>query len=146
MSIRTVEVDFARKHFYDNDILYFPGGLLFDRVHFQNDEESYYYEKTGVFLGKGVVKQGMNRFDIATRYLVMKLDFLAVRPLLSEQNIQQNIKLITDQKSATTTLIHHTNDNTIDYTFSNTPLRLLSINHRPLNGFLNMKTTKPRVV
>ena len=135
MSIRTVEVDFARRHFYDNDILYFPGGLLFDRVQFQNDMESYYYEKTGVFLGKGVIKQGMNRFDIATRYLVMKLDFLAVRPLLSEQNIQQNIKLITDQKSATTTLIHHTNDNSIDYTFSNTPLRLLSINHRPLNGF-----------
>jgi len=79
MSIRTVEIDLEKKHYYDNDILYFPGGLLYDRVQFQNDTEGYFYEKSGAFLGKAIIKQDMNRFDAVASYLVMKLDFIAVR-------------------------------------------------------------------
>jgi len=136
MSIRTVEVDLEKKHYYDNDILYFPGGLLFDRVQFQNDTQAYYYEKSGAFLGKAVIKQNMNRFDTVTNYLVMKLDFMAVRPLLEEHSSKKAITLIKDKKSQTT-LVTHTlpSGDTIDYKFKNQPLQLISVNYKPLNGY-----------
>ena len=63
MSYRRVEIDLAKKHFYDNDVHYFAGGRLIDRVQFQNDTQSYFYERNGSTLGKRAIKQSMNRFD-----------------------------------------------------------------------------------
>jgi len=135
MSVRTTEVDLVKKHFYDNDIIYYAGGRLYDRVQFQNDTESFFYERSATTYGKAVISNGMDRFDIIKRYMVMNIDFLAVRALLEETNIEDNITLRRDETSGTTTLIHKTSDdNVVDYEFSNAPLQLQSINHRPLRG------------
>lgn len=135
MSVRMIEVDLEKRHFYDNDILYFSGGLLWDRVQFQNDTESYYYEKSGGFMGKGVIKQDLGNFDRFNRHNIMNIDFLAVRPLLEETNVQKNISLHYNNKSKTTTLTHKTSDDKIiDYEFGDNPLRLVSLNNRPQSG------------
>lgn len=128
MSLRMVEVDLEKKHFYDNDILYAPGGKLLDRVQFQNDSHSYYYEKNGNVLGKGFLNRGMGNFDRFMGFMAFNVDFLAVRPLLDEINIQDRVTLRLDQNAGTTTLTHNTFDNSIiDYEFDNVSLRLLSI-------------------
>jgi len=136
MSVRMVEVDLVKKHFYDNDVLYYSGGRLFDRVQFQNDKESFYYERSATSTGKAILSRGMDNFDrLVKRFIVMNVDFLAVRPLLEEINIEGNIILHQDRKSGTTTLTHETSDdNVFDYEFSNNPLQLVSINHRPQRG------------
>ena len=135
MSVRTVEVDLANRHFYDNDIVYFSGGRLYDRVQFQSDTESLFYERSATTYGKAVLRRGMDNFDRFIRYIVMNIDFLAVRPLLEETDIEGNITLRQDGASGTTTLIHKiSDDHVVDYKFSNDPLQLVSINHRPLGG------------
>jgi hypothetical protein len=135
MSVRTAEVDLVKKHFYDNDILYYSGGRLYDRAQFQNDKESFFYEISATTLGKGIRRKGMDNFGRFKRYIVMNIDFLAVRPLLEETNIEGNIALQQDKISGSTILIHKiSDDNIIDYEFSNNPLQLVSINNRPLRG------------
>ncbi|WP_299246199.1 hypothetical protein [uncultured Aquimarina sp.] len=130
MSQRVVEVDLVKKHFYDNDIYYTSGGLLLDRAHFQNDKESFAYERNGSYWGKRILNQGMGNF-YRMSYILMDVDFLAVRPLLAETNIEGNITLQQDIKSGTTTLTHTTSDdNIINYEFSNNPLQLVSVNNK----------------
>jgi hypothetical protein len=125
------EVDLVNKHFYDNDILYSPGGQIFDRVQFQNDTQSYYYEKNGNFLGKRFLNRGMDNFDRFMSYMIINVDFLAVRPLLEEGDIERRITLLQDKKADTTTLTHKiSDDNVIDYEFNNNPLQLLTINNK----------------
>jgi hypothetical protein len=131
MSIRMVEVDLIKKHFYDNDLLYSQGGQILDRVQFQSDTESYYYERNGNFLGKRFMNRGMGNFDRFMMYMAINIDFLAVRPVLEAANIEINITLRQDKISGTTTLTHKiSDDNVIDYEFNNNPLRLLSINNK----------------
>ena len=135
LSVRSAEVDLARKHFYDNDILYFAGGRLYDRVKFQNDTESFFYERSATTYGKAILKQGMDNYDRSIQYMVLNIDFLAIRPILEEDNIKDKISLHLDKKAGTTTLVHKSSDESIvDYKFSNAPLQLISINHRPLGG------------
>ena len=135
MSQRVVEVDLEKRHFYDNDIVYYSGGRLFDRAQFQNDKESFFYERSATSLGKAVIRRGMDNFDRFIGHIVMNVDFLAVRPLLEEIDVERNVTLHQDIESGTTTLIHKRPDeNAIDYTFSHDPLQLVSINHRTLNG------------
>ena len=135
MSVRLVEVDLAKKHFYDNDILYFSGGRLYDRAQFQNDKESFFYERSATSFGKGILRRGMDNFDRFKRHIVMNVDFLAVRPLLEETNIQGNITLHQDGKSGSTTLTHKiSDDNVVEYTFSNNPLQLASVNKGSVRG------------
>jgi hypothetical protein len=135
MSQRFVEVDEDKKHFYDNDIVYFAGGRLYDRAQFQNDSESFFYERSATVLGRAVERRNMNNFDNFMAYNIMKIDFLAVRPLLAENDIDSNITLEVDTTAGTTTLKHQTSDGyIIDYTFQNTPLQLISINQRKLAG------------
>jgi hypothetical protein len=135
MAQRTVEVDLVKKHFFDNDILYSPGGQLNDMTQFQNDTQSYYYETNGNFLGKRFRNEGMENFDRNNRYIVMNVDFMAVRPLLKQGNIDGGITLHQDRKSGTTTLSHKISDgdddeSVIEYEFSNNPLQLVSINKK----------------
>lgn len=135
MSVRTVEVDLDKKYFYDNDLVYFSGGRLFDRVQFQNDEESFYYERSATSLGKAVVRRDMGNFDRFMSYMAMNIDFLAIRPLLEETDIEGTITLRQNTEAGTITFIHKTSeDSLIDYEFRNDTLQLVSINHRPLQG------------
>ena len=135
MSQRVAEVDLAKRHFYDNDILYYSGGRLYDRVQFQNDNESFFYERSATTLGKAILSRGMDNFDRFKRHIVLNIDFLAIRPLIEETNIEGNITIRQDRISGTTTLMHKiSKDNIIDYKFSHNPLQLVSVNHRPLRG------------
>ncbi|WP_281558022.1 hypothetical protein [Thalassomonas sp. RHCl1] len=135
MSVRSAEVDLARKHFYDNDILYYAGGRLYDRVKMQNNTESFFYERSATTIGKASFKRGMDYFDIFKNHIVMNFDFLAVRPLFEEANIEENITLHQDSIPGNTTLTHKiSDDNVIDYKFSHNPLQLVSINKGGQSG------------
>jgi len=130
MAQRTVEIDLVNKHFYDNDIYYTSGGRLLDRAHFQNDTHSFAYEMNGSSLGKRIINQGMGQF-FRMGFILLDVDFLAVRPLFTETNIEGNITLHQNKKSETTTLTHTTSDdNVVVYEFSNTPLQLMSLNDK----------------
>jgi len=135
MSQRTVEVDLVKKHFYDNDTLYSPGGQLNDMTQFQNDTQSFYYETNGNFLGKRIFNEGMDNFDRQKRYIMMNVDFLAIRPLLKDSKFEGNVSLHQDRNSGTTTLSHNAsdgnnNESVIEYEFSNNPLQLISVNKK----------------
>jgi len=129
MAQRTVEIDLVKKHFYDNDIYYTSGGLLLDRAHFENDTQSFAYEMNGNSMGKRIINQGLGQF-YRMGYILLDVDFLAVRPLLEETNIEGNITLHQDRESGTTTLTHKTSDNIVAYEFSNDPLQLVSLNDK----------------
>ena len=146
MSQRVVEVDFARRHFYDNDILYFAGGRLWDRVQYQNDRESYFYERDATSLGKGVLRRDMQNFDRFVHHIVMNVDFLAIRPLLNERNVAHQVAMSENKMTDTTTLSLALEDgSSIDYEFDNASLQLVSIVHGPLEGrfvFSDYQTTR----
>lgn len=140
MSQRVVEVDMEKKHFYDNDVVYFAGGRLYDRAQFQNDKESFFYERSATFLGKAILRQDLDSFDRFMSHIVMNIDFLAVRPLLEEVKIKKNVTLKKSKHSNTATLTHTTSDgDTVAYKFRNDPLQLVSINHSSLNGIFVYK-------
>ncbi len=134
MSQRMIEIDLVKKHFADSDLLYSPGGLVNDRIQFQNDTQSYYYETNGSFFGKRYFNKGMGNFDRVIPYILMNVDFLAVRSLLEENNIEGNVTLKQEINSGTTTLTHKVSGrddvSVIDYEFRNNPLQLLSINNK----------------
>jgi len=146
MSQRVVELDLEKKHFYDNDLHYSSGGRLSDFVQFQNGSESLAYEKNGSSYGKLVRKQSMDRFDQAMGYFVMNLDFIAVRPLLEESNINKNISLSRNHETGTVTLKHTTAEGkVVDYEFNESPLLLKSVKHSGLGGIFvydNYQTTR----
>lgn len=130
MAQRTVEIDLVKEHFYDNDIYYTSGGMLLDKAHFENDTQSFAYELNGNYLGKRIINQGTGNF-YRMGYILRNINFLAVRPLFEENNIEKNITLEQDQKSGTTILIHKTaDDNVSTYEFSNKSLLLLSLNDK----------------
>jgi len=131
MAIRMVEIDLVKKHFVENDIHHFSGGRTFNRVQFQDDNRSLFYDKNGLALGKRIIKQSMDTYEEVKGHIFINVDFLAVTPLLDEVNISSTIKLQQDTISGKTILTHTiSNDNIIDYTFSGGPLQLLSINNK----------------
>lgn len=134
-SRRTIEVDMANRQFYDNDTLYFSGGRVYDRVQFQSDTESFFYEKSGSSLGKAIIRRSMNNFDGFVRHQVMNVDFLAVRALLNETDITNKISIRQDNDGSATTLTHTTDEGiAITYKFQNEPLQLESIDKGSSNG------------
>jgi hypothetical protein len=131
MALRMVEIDLVKKHFVENDIHHFPDGMTFNRVQFQNDKESLFYDKNGLTLGKRIIKQSMDSFEEIKGHIFMNVDFLAVKPLLEENNIADSIKLRQSKLSDDITLTHSiSDDNVIDYVFNASSLRLLSINNK----------------
>lgn len=131
LSVRTVDVDMTKKYFYDHDYLYLAGGMILDRVQFQNDRESYSYERNGSTKGKRVLNKGMGNFDAFQTHNMVNIGFLAVRPLLAETDIKGTITLKTDPASGTKTLAHISSDKSVtNYTFSTSPIRLLSIENK----------------
>lgn len=131
MALRMVEIDLVKKHFVERDIHHFSGGLTFDRVQFQNDKESLFYDRNGLSLGKRILKQSLDSFEEIKGHIFMNLDFLAVKPLLEEIDIAATITLYQDEISGKTTLTHQmSNDNVIDYVFIGSPLQLVSIDNK----------------
>lgn len=133
-AFKVTEIDLMNKHYYQNVVHHFTGGLYFDEVHFQNSNESLRYERNGISLGKKAIPQKLSSFNRYTNLTLMNLDFLAVRPLIDEQNVIENIQY---QKNSTTekvTLIHRPNEKTIiEYVFDTEPLRLTVINNKTRN-------------
>jgi hypothetical protein len=133
MALRLVEIDLKKKHFFENDIHHFQGGLTVNRVQFLNDEGNIFYDKNGLSLGKRIINRGLDTFEEFRDQNFMNLDFLAVRPLLEEVNIASTITLHREKASGKTTLTHTTSDNNIiKYVFNENPLQLASINHTSL--------------
>lgn len=130
-AFKVTDMDLRKKHYAQNVIHHFTGGLLADEVHFQNDIESLRYEKNGILYGKRVRKQGMNSFERYKNLTLMNVDFFAVRPLLEENNIEKNIKVQRNNLSKEVVLLHKTSDDRVmEYVFNISPLRLLSINNK----------------
>ncbi|NQZ83123.1 MAG: hypothetical protein HRT52_19115 [Colwellia sp.] len=131
MALRMVEIDLVKKHFVENDTHFFSGGRIFERVQFQNDIESFFYDNNGLALGKRVLRQNMDSFDEKKDHVFINVDFLAVTSLLEESNVTATIKLQQNKISGQTTLTHKiSDDNVIDYVFRGSPLRLVSINNK----------------
>lgn len=128
-SHRRVEVDLVNRHFYDNDTLYFTGGRIYDRVQFQNDTEGYFYEKSASSLGKRFIRRNLEYFDNFIKHSRVNIDFLAVRPLLKESDIDGKITLAhKDDDTNQITLVHKESaDEVVKYTFNLLPLQLASI-------------------
>lgn len=130
-AFKVTDIDLRKKHYVQNVVHNFTGGLQVDEVHFQNDIESLRYEKNGSILGKRVRNQTMNSFERYKNLTLMNVDFFAIRPLLEEKNIEKNIKILQSKGSKQMTLIHKTSDDKVmEYVFSNSPLHLLSINNQ----------------
>lgn len=131
MALRMVEIDLAKKHFIENDIHFFAGGRTFNRVQFQNDTHSFFYDRNGLALGKRVLKQTMDSFEEIKGHIFMNVDFLAVKPLLKESNVSKNIHILQDNTLGETTLTHKaSDDNVIDYVFNDNPIQLVSIDNK----------------
>ncbi|MCW8832876.1 MAG: hypothetical protein OQK03_06125, partial [Colwellia sp.] len=81
--------------------------------------------------GKRYFNEGMDNFERFVSYSSLNIDFLAIRPLLNETNIEGSITISQNKTSGTTTLTHkNANDHIVDYEFNNTPLQLLKINNK----------------
>jgi hypothetical protein len=131
MALRMVEIDLLRKQFVERDIHHFSGGQTYNRVQFRNDKESAFYDKNGLSLGKGILRQSVDSFEEFKGFIFGNVDFLAVTPLLEEKNVEVAITLQQDTLSGKTTLTHTTADNgVVDYVFNDNPLSLASVrNH-----------------
>ncbi len=133
-AFKVTDIDLSKRHYYQNVVHHFSGGLYLDEVHFQNDNHSYRYEKNGLILGKSVVAQKMTSFERYTNLTLMNLDFLAVRALLSEQNIRTKIEMKPESRGQDIRIIHQYGEGRFkEYVFSKQPLRLLSIYDRARN-------------
>jgi hypothetical protein len=130
-AFKVTEFDLEKKYYFENVIHHYTGGRKMDEVHFQNDTESFRYEKNGIPYGKQIVRQSLDDYDEFKNIIMINVDFFAVRPLLEEKIIEENINIYHEKRSGKTTLIHkYDNDRTIEYVFSDSPLRLISINNK----------------
>ncbi len=130
-AFKITDIDTNKQHYYQNVVHHYTGGLYFDEVHFQNNEESLRYERNGISLGKSAIEQNMNSFNRYTNLTLMNLDFFAVRPLLGESDIDGKIEYQQGETTGTVTLIHRPSEQkTMEYVFIAKPLRLISINNK----------------
>lgn len=133
-AFKVTDIDMVNRHYAQNVVHWYSGGLLTDEVHFQNDSESFRYERNGMYYGKGAVKQSLNSFERYKNLTLMNLDFFAVTPLFEEKNVNTNISIRKNEEAGQTTLIHKSGGNkTIEYTFNDSPLRLSVINNKVRN-------------
>ena len=131
---KVTEFDLEKKHYVENVIHHFTGGLRYDEVHFQNDTDSFRYERNGVTLGKRVLRQSMGSFDRYKNLYMANIDFLAVKPLLNEEDVTRSITLFRDKGTGLTTVTHRRSDKDIkEYVFSDNPMRLVSITEKLRN-------------
>ena len=132
IAIRMVEIDLVNRLFVENDVHHFPDGQTFDRIQFQNDSQSLFYDRNGLHLGKRIRQQSMESFDEIKGHIFLNLDFLAIKAILEEKNVTENIKLkrISIDEGGRTQLIHQgTNGDVFEYEFDDKTLRLISINN-----------------
>ena len=94
---KVTEFDLDKKHYFESVIHHYTGGLKFDEIHFQNDTQSFRYEKNGIPYGKRIVKQSMGSYERLKNIYLMNIDFLAVKPLLEESDVMNTIKLYQDK-------------------------------------------------
>ena len=130
LAIRRVEIDLIKKKFVENDVHHFSGGRTFNRVQFQDDNRSLFYDKNGLALGKRIIKQSMDTYYELEGHIFINIDFMAVKSLLETPNLSKVIRFHQDKQTGHKSLIHTTADNIIEYTFRNNPIQLASINNK----------------
>lgn len=69
--------------------------------------------------------------------MLTNIDFLAVRPIFEETNITDNMSLLRDGESDSTTLVHSVAGQAVEYRFQNNPIQLVSINNGLINGIFH---------
>lgn len=132
-AFKITEIDFVKQNYYQNVVHFYTGGQYVDEVHFQNEGESFRYERNGFLFGKVAVPQNANSFNRYKNLTLMNLDFFAIRPLINEINIEEAIELKRGDAN-TITLVHRPNENDVmEYVFSISPLQLTSINNKRRN-------------
>ncbi|WP_105170069.1 hypothetical protein [Pseudoalteromonas sp. T1lg23B] len=130
-AFKITDIDIDKQHYYQNVVHHYTGGLYFDEVHFQNSEESLRYERNGISLGKSAIEQNIDSFNRYKNLTLMNVDFFAVKPLITESNIDEKITYHQNEKAGTVTLIHRPSEKqTMEYVFNTDPLRLASINNK----------------
>lgn len=133
-AFKVTDIDLQRKHYAQHAVQFFTGGLIDDQFHFQNDSESLRYDINGYAYGKRIVNQSMEGFERFKRINMMNFDFLAIRPLLEEQEIITKITIKKNTDLNQSTVVHQSSkDNLIEYQFNDAPLRLLSIHDQTRN-------------
>ena len=131
LAIRRVEIDLIKKQFVENDVHHFSEGRTFNRVQFQDDKRSLFYDKNGLALGKRIIKQSMDTYYELEGHIFINIDFMAVKSLLETPNLSKVIRFHQDKQTGHKSLIHTTADNNIiEYTFRNNPIQLASINNK----------------
>lgn len=131
LAIRRVEIDLVKKQFVENDVHHFSGGRTFNRVQFQDDNRSLFYDKNGLALGKRIIKQSMDTYQELAGHIFINIDFMAVKSLLETPNLSKVVRFHQDKKTGHKSLIHTASDNNIiEYTFRNNPVQLASINNK----------------
>jgi len=129
-AMKVTEFDLEKKHYVENVIHHFTGGVWYDEVHFQNDQQSLRYERNGTTLGKKVLEQSMGSFDRYKNLYLANIDFLAVTPLLQETDLSK-MSVVHEKKSGKTRLTYvKSNKNVKEYVFNRQPLRLYSIDDK----------------
>jgi len=130
-AFKVTDIDLDKKHYAQNVVHHFTGGMLVDEVHFQNSTQSLRYERNGITQGKQVLKQKMNSFERYKNLTLMNMDFFAVNPLLEEKNITENITIHKGVTADQTTILHKLpNNKIVEYTFKHNPLRLVLVNNK----------------
>lgn len=133
-AFKVTEIDFANQFYYQNVVHHNTGGLYFDEVHFQNEQESLRYERNGIPLGKGAIEQNLNSYERYKNLTLMNLDFFAVRPLLAAENDADSIDFQFDKSIRQAKLTHRDAKNAVmEYVFDTNPLRLKSITNKTRN-------------
>jgi len=133
-AFKVTDIDIEKQHYYQNVVHHYTGGLYFDEVHFQNSKESLRYERNGISLGKSAIQQNMDSFNRYKNLTLMNLDFFAIRPLVNEPNIKDNIEVQPSGTSGTIKVIHRPSaKTTMEYVFNTEPLQLVSIHNKSRN-------------
>ncbi|MBU2972023.1 hypothetical protein KO527_22045 [Pseudoalteromonas sp. C2R02] len=131
LAIRMVEIDLIKKQFVENDVHHFSGGRTFNRVQFQDDKRSLFYDKNGLALGKRIIKQSMDTYQELEGHIFINIDFMVVKSLLETPNLSKVAHFYQNQKTGLKSLTLTTPDNNlIEYTFGNNPVQLASINNK----------------
>ncbi len=131
------EVDLGRKLYADHSITSWPGGFVFDFKEFQTDAGAFQYDVNGLIDGKRVRRLGPNAYTNTAAYHGGKVDFLAILPLLETTLASPNIKVTAGTMQGHTDIVHTQGENSTTYTFTNTPIQLVSIHRSTDNTKIN---------
>lgn len=126
-AFKVTDLDLQKQLYWQNVVHHFTGQQMFDEVHFQNDVESFRYERNGMSLGKRIIEQPLTSFNRYKNVTLINIDFLAIWPILKETNVDK-ITFSTDKATNAAVIIHKPSDKKhMEYYFDTSTLHLTKI-------------------